>query len=109
MTSSSGSSTTTPKIDEGFIRFTNTLADTLHKSLRMHVVQTDKWEGHECDIVIVPEPSFDYLAAIRRERVGGHRAPITIFVAMDALEAATLRSDARVQKKESVVEIMAQP
>jgi hypothetical protein len=34
---------------------------------------------------------------------------VTIFVALDALEAATLRSDVRVQSKESVVEIMTQP
>jgi|TARA_R110002003_G_scaffold52_20_gene4498 hypothetical protein len=75
----------------------------------MHVVQTGKWDGHDCDIVIVPELSFEYLAAIRRARINGGRAPVTIFVAMDALEAATLRSDARVQKRESVVEIMTQP
>jgi hypothetical protein len=103
------SSTATSQIDEGFIRFTNALADTLHNNLKMHVIQTDKWQGHECDVVIVPELSFDYLAAIRRARVGGGKAPITVFCAMDALEAATLRSDARVQRKESVVEIMTQP
>jgi hypothetical protein len=108
MAPSSGS-TTTSRCDEGFVRFTNALADTLHKNLKMHVIQTDRWQGHECDVVIVPELSFDYLAAIRRSRLQGRKAPITIFCAMDALEAATLRSDARVQRKESVVEIMTQP
>jgi hypothetical protein len=102
-------SASTPQLDEGLIRFTNALATTLEKHLKMHVIQTANWEGHNSDIVIVPELSFEYLAAIRRARVEGRRAPVTIFVAMDALEAATLRSDARVQKKESVVEIITQP
>jgi hypothetical protein len=64
---------------------------------------------HDADIVIVPELSFDYLASIRSSRQNGGPAPVTIFVAMDALEAATLRSDARIKNKESVVEIMTQP
>lgn len=95
--------------DEGLTRFSNSLATTLENHLKMHVVRTSKWDGHESDIVIVPELSFEYLTAIRRARLKGGRAPVTVFVAMDALEAATLRSDARVQNKESVVEIMTQP
>lgn len=98
-----------PQLDNGLSRFTNALVSTLESHLRMNVVQTTNWDGHECDIVIVPELSFEYLAAIRRARINGGRAPVTIFIAMDALEAATLRSDARVQKRESVVEIMTQP
>ncbi|KAF2833606.1 hypothetical protein CC86DRAFT_311533 [Ophiobolus disseminans] len=94
---------------EGVIRFTNALADTLDQHLKMDVVQTANWEDHDAEIVVVPELSFDYLAAIRRRRPEGGRAPITVFIAMDALEAATLRSDARVKAKESVVEIMTQP
>jgi hypothetical protein len=94
---------------EGLLRFTNTLTNTLERHLRMQVVRTTKWEGHDADIVIVPELSFEYLGSIRSSRSGGGRAPVTIFVAMDALEAATLRSDARVKNKESVVEIMTQP
>ncbi|KAH7084917.1 hypothetical protein BKA63DRAFT_5151 [Paraphoma chrysanthemicola] len=98
-----------PKPDSGLSRFTNALVSTLESHLKMNVVQTATWDTHECDIVIVPELTFEYLAAIRRARINGGRAPVTIFVAMDALEAATLRSDARVQKRESVVEIMTQP
>ncbi|KAJ4302972.1 hypothetical protein N0V90_001863 [Kalmusia sp. IMI 367209] len=74
-----------------------------------NMVQTEEWTGHDADFVICPEPSFEYLEAIRRWRVNAERAPVTIFVAMDALEAATFRSDVRVQNKESVVEIMTQP
>jgi hypothetical protein len=88
--------------DEGLIRFTNGLALTLTNHLKMRVVRTANWEGHDADIVIVPELSFEYLAAIRRARVKGGKAPVTVFIAMDSLEAATLRSDARVQRKESV-------
>jgi len=94
---------------EGLRRFTKTLCDTLEKHLLMHVVQTTKGNDHDADVVIVPELSFEYLASIRTFRVGVNRAPVTIFVAMDALEAATLRSDHRVKSKESVVEIMTQP
>jgi CheY-like chemotaxis protein len=75
----------------------------------MEVVKTTEWEGHHADIVICPELSFDYLATIRERRVHGQRAPVTIFVGMDALEAATLRSDVRVTNRESVVEIITQP
>jgi hypothetical protein len=96
-------------IVEGLVRFTNVLSTTLQKHLKMNVIRTTEWRGHDADIFIVPELSFDYLASIRRSRVNGERAPVTIFVAMDAMEAATLRSDARVRKKESVVEIMTQP
>lgn len=95
--------------DEGLIRFTNSLATTLEKHLKMQVFQTSNWEGNDTDIVICPELSFEYLSAIRRQRVTDQRAPVTLLVAMDGLEAAVLRSDARVLNKQSVVEIMTQP
>jgi hypothetical protein len=94
---------------EGLARFTNVLSSTLQKHLKMNVFRTTQWTGHVADIVIVPELSFDYLDSIRRSRIDGAKAPMTIFVAMDAMEAATLRSDARIRRKESVVEIMTQP
>jgi hypothetical protein len=96
-------------IVEGLARFTNVLANTLQKHLKMNLIRTTEADGHDCNIVIVPELSFEYLAMIRRSRIEDRKAPVTIFVAMDALEAATLRSDARVKSKESVVEIMTQP
>ncbi|KAH8730233.1 hypothetical protein GQ44DRAFT_701047 [Phaeosphaeriaceae sp. PMI808] len=95
--------------EEGLKRFTNSLANTLEKHLKMHIVRSTSWEEHEDDIVIVPELDFDYLDSIRRARVKYARAPVTVFIAMDALEAATLRADVRVQNTESVVEIMMQP
>lgn len=93
----------------GLSRFTDALAYTLKNHLNMTVVQTEKWSGHDADLVICPEPSFVYLDTIRRRRSAGERAPVTVFIAMDALEAATFRSDVRVKNKESVVEIMSQP
>ncbi|KAL5375022.1 hypothetical protein DPSP01_011512 [Paraphaeosphaeria sporulosa] len=93
----------------GLGRFTDALKNTLETHFKMQVVQTEDWSGHEADIVICPEPSFEYLDTIRRWRVNNERAPVTVFVAMDALEAATFRSDVRVDNKESVVEIMTQP
>ncbi|KAI4612432.1 hypothetical protein J4E80_007165 [Alternaria sp. BMP 0032] len=97
------------KTDEGLLRFTNVLVYTLETHLKMEVVKTNEWEGHDADMVICPELSFDYLATIRKRRPNGQRAPVTIFVGMDALEAATLRSDVRVTNRESVVEIITQP
>lgn len=97
------------KNDEGLLRFTNALVDTLEKHLKMDVVKSTEWEGHDAEIVICPELSFDYLDAIRRRRTPNQKAPVTIFIGMDALEAATLRSDVRVTNKESVVEVMTQP
>ncbi|KAG9190516.1 hypothetical protein G6011_08604 [Alternaria panax] len=97
------------RTDEGLLRFTNALVYTLETHLKMEVVKTTEWEGHHADIVICPELSFDYLAAIRRRRAHGQHAPVTIFVGMDGLEAATLRCDARVTNRESVVEIITQP
>ncbi|KAI4681792.1 uncharacterized protein J4E84_007388 [Alternaria hordeiaustralica] len=97
------------KTDEGLLRFTNALVYTLETHLKMEVVKTNEWEGHDADMVICPELSFDYLATIRKRRPNGQRAPVTIFVGMDALEAATLRSDVRVTNRESVVEIITQP
>ncbi|KAI4679895.1 hypothetical protein J4E81_010300 [Alternaria sp. BMP 2799] len=100
---------TVSKTDEGLLRFTNALVYTLETHLKMEVVKTHEWEGHDADMVICPELSFDYLATIRKRRPNGQRAPVTIFVGMDALEAATLRSDVRVTNRESVVEIITQP
>ncbi|KAJ4983598.1 sensor histidine kinase response regulator (hsp90-like protein) [Stagonosporopsis vannaccii] len=100
-----------PQNAEGLRKFTSALTTTLTNHLRMDVVQTTTWEGNDADLVICPEPSFAYLASIRTKRIDTNaaKAAVTIFVALDALEAATLRSDVRVQDKESVVEIMTQP
>jgi hypothetical protein len=88
-----------PQNAEGLAKFTNALTTTLADHLKMDVVQTTRWEGNGCDLVI-REKRTDAKAA---------KAAMTIFVALDALEAATLRSDVRVKNKESVVEIMTQP
>ncbi|KAI4943476.1 hypothetical protein J4E91_009386 [Alternaria rosae] len=97
------------KSDEGLVRFTNALVYTLETHLKMEVLQTAEWGGHHADIVICPELSFDYLASIRKQRAHGQRAPATVFVGIDALEASSLRSDVRVTNRESVVEIITQP
>ncbi|KAJ8110862.1 hypothetical protein OPT61_g6402 [Boeremia exigua] len=100
-----------PQNTEGLAKFTHVLTTTLTLHLKMNVIQTTKWEGNDTDLVICPEPSFDYLSSIRNTRfdVNAAKAAVTIFVALDALEAMTLRSDVRVKNTESVVEIMTQP
>lgn len=89
--------------------FVEALMRTLRTCLKMHVTQTTEWACHGSHIFICPEPSFEYLNEIRARRTAGDKAPITIFIAMDGIEATTLRSDARIMSKESVVEIMTQP
>jgi hypothetical protein len=98
-----------PQNHKGLDQFTDALATTLKNWLGLDVVQTSSWEGHDSDLVICPEVSFEYLSSIRQRRGKSSKAPVTIFVAMDSLEASTLRYDARVASKESVVEIMTQP
>ncbi|KAG9200452.1 hypothetical protein G6514_006963 [Epicoccum nigrum] len=100
-----------PRNAEGLAKFTRALTSTLSNHLKMRVSQSTKWHDNDTELIICPEPSFDYLASIRDRRAvaNADKAPVTIFVALDALEAATLRSDVRVQSKESVVEIMNQP
>lgn len=100
-----------PQNAEGLKKFTSALAKTLANHLKMDVVQATSWECNNTDLVICPEPSFAYLASIRDKRVElkATKAAVTIFVALDVLEAATLRSDVRVKSKESVVEIVTQP
>jgi hypothetical protein len=100
-----------PQNAEGLAKFTRALMTTLTNHLKMDVVQSTKWGINDCDIVICPEPSFDHLASIRNQKADNKaaKAPMTIFVALDTLEAVTLRSDVRVKNMESVVEIMTQP
>jgi signal transduction histidine kinase len=98
-----------PSNREGLERFITAMTGAMRDHLKMNVVQTEEWEGNDADLVICPEPSFEYLAAIRERRMVGNVCPVTVFVAMDPLEAATLRTDARVVSRESVVEIMTQP
>ncbi|KAH7401588.1 hypothetical protein BKA66DRAFT_405445 [Pyrenochaeta sp. MPI-SDFR-AT-0127] len=105
----SNSSEVVSRIDEGLIKFIDALVATLENRLKMQVVQTTEWEGHDAELVVCPEVSFEYLHSIRRKRSKNSRAPVTVFVAMDALEASSLRADARVLNKQSVVEIMTQP
>ncbi|EMD96619.1 hypothetical protein COCC4DRAFT_205550 [Bipolaris maydis ATCC 48331] len=97
------------RAEEGLVRFTNALANTLEKHLKMDVVKSTDSEYNGADIVICPEVSFDYLDIVRRRRTRDQRVPVIIFIGMDALAAATLRSDVRVTSKQSVVEVITQP
>lgn len=97
-----------PDRRESLARFTDAIAATMADHLKMDVTQTQDWT-HEADYVLCPEVSFEYLSEIRRRRTSDQPAPVTIFVATDAIEASALRTDARVTSKESVVEIMTQP
>jgi hypothetical protein len=93
-----------------FSSFAMTLASTIEAWLDMEVVVTgDSTNLQDSDIVICTEPSFDFLASIRQQRPVDGKVPVVIFLAIDAIEAAALRTDVRVTSKESVVEVVSQP
>jgi hypothetical protein len=89
-------------------RYIGALAKTLRSELKMYVTETSEWSGHDhFDVVIFPEVSFNSLNIIRENAKG--RPPAALFIAMDMIEADTLRCDARITSQASVVEIMTQP
>lgn len=90
--------------------FATKLTSTLHDWLGVDIYLTrDSNDLHDSDIVICTEPSFQFLASIREQRPAEGKVPIVIFLAIDAIEAAALCTDARVTSKESVVEVISQP
>ena len=92
-------------------RFVDVLSSTLSNVLKLDVRRTSAWDGSDdTEVIICPEVSFESLQTIRNSAANAQRrCPATVFIAMDVLEAGTLRSDARVTSKESIVESMTQP
>jgi hypothetical protein len=92
-------------------RYVAVLSDTLSGSLKLNVYHAAEWDGSDdTEIVVCPEVSFDSLQKIRSSAAkAGRRCPAAILISMDILEAETLRSDARVTSKESIVESVTQP
>lgn len=107
----SGSRYTSNSNSAAIKKFGNAIHDMLIEWYGMKPLITSEWERLDSEVVIILEPSFDYLASIRnkaRETLGD-KAPVVLFVAIDAIEASALRNDARILSKESVVEVIAQP
>lgn len=94
---------------KGVKLFGDAICHTLNQWLGITPVVTNDWVGQEADIVILTEPSFESLNLIRSQTPAGQRPPITLMLAVDVVEAASLRNDARVLSTESVVTVMAQP
>jgi hypothetical protein len=92
-------------------RFVDVLSSTLSDILKLDVQRTSTWDGsNDTEVFICPEVCFGSLQLIRKSAAdAGRRCPATIFIAMDVLEAETLRSDARVTSQESIVESLTQP
>lgn len=91
--------------------FVDVLSSTLTDILSLDVGRTNVWDGtDDADVVICPQISFESLQTIRNSAAqAGRRCPATVFIAMDVLEAETVRSDARVTNRESIVETLTQP
>ncbi|KAI8938103.1 hypothetical protein NX059_005772 [Plenodomus lindquistii] len=89
-------------------RYIGALVTTLERELKMDVTLTSEWDDkNQFDIVICPEVSFESLETIQRNKC--RKPPATLFIAMDTMEADTLRCDARVTSSASVVEVITQP
>lgn len=89
-------------------RYIGALVATLETELQMDVTLSDDWdEQNDSDLVVCPEVSFESLQRIRS--TVRRKPPATVFIAMDTLEADTLRCDARVTNTASVVEVVTQP
>jgi signal transduction histidine kinase len=80
------------------LHYVEVLAATLSNVLLLDLHHTTVWDGSDdTEIVICPEVSFESLQAIRTSAAkAGRRCPPTVLIAMDVLEAETLRCDARV-------------
>lgn len=90
--------------------FATTIASTLQDWLGLETTVThDSSNLMGYDVIICTEPSFEFLASIRKQRQPEGTVPVIIFLAIDAIEAAALRTDVRVTSTESVVEVVSQP
>lgn len=92
-------------------RYVDVLTATILNVCKVDVHHASSWDGtDETEVMICPEVSFENLQMIRQSAAkAGRRCPATILVARDILEAETLRSDARVTSRESIVEFVTQP
>jgi signal transduction histidine kinase len=92
-------------------RYVEVLSSTLSDVLQVEIWHSSVWDGYDgSEVVICPEVSFECLHTIRENAAkAGRKCPAIILVAMDILEAETLRCDARVTGEESIVETVTQP
>lgn len=88
---------------------TDSLSRTLRDWLQMDVTSGATWTNPDVDFVLCTEASFYHLRAVTQKVEGRKTIPIVLFVAVDALEAAALRNDVRVQSDEFVCGICVQP
>jgi signal transduction histidine kinase len=92
-------------------RYVDVLTATLSNVLQVDIYNSSTWDGtDDTEVVICPEISFESLQMVRDNAAkAGRPCPATVLVAMDLLEAETIRCDARVQGKQFVVETITQP
>ncbi len=89
-------------------RYMNALFATLSGEINMTVTRTSVWNGSdEFNLVICPEVSFQSLTEI--QKTTSQKPPAILFIAMDTIEANTLRCDARIMSSKLVVEVITQP
>lgn len=80
-------------------KFNQVLIRTLSEAFQMDVSYASTWDGSgDAEVIICPQVSFDALQDIRQNAARFHRkCPAIVLIAMDVLEAETLRSDARIK------------
>lgn len=92
-------------------RYIDALVATLENVLQIDTRVSNTWDAaDDTEVVICPEISFESLQMVRDNAAKADRpCPALILIAMDILEAETLRCDARMIKKGSIVETITQP
>ncbi|KAF2085461.1 hypothetical protein K490DRAFT_46548 [Saccharata proteae CBS 121410] len=93
---------------EGQYQMSFSLVSALKHWFKMDAFTANDWTSVSADVIICLEPCFELLAAVRASQPPT-RAPILIFIALDAAKEATLRADPRIGSNESIVQIMTQP
>jgi signal transduction histidine kinase len=92
----------------GESKVTDSLFATLTQWLGLKASVSSEIPPDGTDVILCTGPSFDFLSMIRKKYTKG-KVPVVLFLAVDTLESATLRADARITSKESIVEIITQP
>lgn len=93
--------------EKAYAQSIEVLSKTLRDWFDIDVVRTNLWKPGSGRIILCAEPSFDILASLQDVDAGD--MPQLVFMCLDAIEAAALREDARVQSSRVPVKIVTQP
>lgn len=109
-TSSKGSKDNSESLMQAEDEFSRILLSDLNRWFGVESTVQSAWVPNSADLIVCLEPSFRLIELVRSQsRAQASQAPPILIISHDALEMAALRSDARIQSDDSVVEITHQP